>query len=256
MNPAPRLGAGLLLALLPSCISSMPGGEPVTPQRPTLSNNTKTTAESSFELQAGGIWDPGNTLVTPTELKYGAGPKTELYLGWYPIVYDDPTTTVGPMLFGARHRYYEGSGTAPSAAVQVSVTVPTGNNRLDSGEEITAFASIVSGNVDLWDYTGYASFDLVGDPVDKGVDPGATLALAGGRPIQGKWAGYGEVAGVFVPDQNFDPIFSFIGATYQFAQWLVFDVGVLVGYNSDAPDFSLTFGLTRNFGRMSVIPGS
>jgi hypothetical protein len=115
----------------------------------------------------------------------------------------------------------------------------------------TSFATMLTGQAQEWTLTGYGSLDLVGDPTDKGVDTGYTLAFAGNALVKGQWGAYGELAGVFVPNQNYDPIFSYLGAYYEFADWLVFDLGVLVGYNKDAPDFALTFGLTRNFGRLS-----
>ena len=238
--------------LLASCaVTASGGGQQVTPQRPTLTNSTSTTVEGTLELEAGGQWDPGDTFLTPTTVKYGAGPKTEVYLGWVPVVYDGGVTTIGPTQFGIRHRYYDGGGSAPSAAVQVSVDMPTGNSRLTSGETVTSFAGMVTGNAELWTFTGYGSFDVVGDPNDKGVDPGFSLAFLGSRPIKNRWSGYGELAGRFVPNQDYDPIFSYIGASYAVAEWLAFDLGFLVGYNKDAPDFAFTFGLTRNFGRLS-----
>ena len=238
--------------LLAACsVTSSGGGLPVTPQRPTFSKNTSTTAEGSVELETGGEWDPGDTFRTPTTVKYGSGPKTEVYFGWTPIVYDEGVTTVGPTQFGIRHRYYEGGDKVPSAAVQVSVDLPTGNNRLERGETTTSFAGIVTGSAEQWTLNGYGSFDLVGDPNDKGVDPGFSLAFVGSHPVKNKWSGYGELAGTFVPNQDYDPIFSNIGMSYALAEWVAFDVGFLVGFNKDAPDFAFTFGLTRNFGRIS-----
>jgi len=240
---------GLPVLLLSACAG--PAGEKVTPQRPTLSNNTHTTAAGTVEVETGAEWDPGNTFQTPSLVKYGAGPRTELYFGWTPIVYDDSTLTVGPTTIGARHRYFDGNDKAPAGAVEVRVDIPSGNNRLESGEMTTALASMLTGHVQEWTLTGYGSLDLVSDPTDKGVDTGVSLAFEGNRLIKGKWGGYGELAGQFLPAQDYEPIFTYFGGYYDFAQWMVFDFGFLVGLNNDAPDFALTFGLTRNFGRPS-----
>ena len=53
----------LCLALLASCAVTVPrGGQQVTPQRPTLSSDTNTTATGTMELEGGVYFDPSDQL--------------------------------------------------------------------------------------------------------------------------------------------------------------------------------------------------
>jgi len=239
--------------LLFSCKASSlpPGGEQVTPQRPTLSVDTSTTAVDTFELEGGVYWDPNDSWSTPTTLKYGFSEQTELFFGLVPILHDDDSgaTVIGDSQVGIRHRYLEQSGNIPSAAVMAFVNLPTGNATYGSPEMDFFLAGIVNSELESVTLNGYGSLDLRGDPTGPGIDPGFSLAAMGTFPTQGGWTSFAELAGQFTPDQNYDAVFTTLGGYYQVAPELVFDFGFVVGLSNDVPDLAFVFGFTRNFGR-------
>ncbi len=247
-----KLLAALCTLSLAACtVTSLPTtGQPVTPQRPGLAADTNTTAPGTFELEGGVYRDPGDQWATPTTLKYGYGERTELFVGWVPILHDDDrdVTVIGDSQLGIRHRYQDRTDDVPSAAIQALINLPTGNEDLGSPETDMSLAGIISGEVENVLLTGYGSFDLRGDPTGPGIDPGFSLALAGGTPPLGDWSGFGELAGVFVPARDLDSVFMTLGGVYQVIPELAFDVGLVIGLSNDAPDLALVFGFTRNFG--------
>ena len=109
MNPL-RVVLPVLL-LLPACATTLAHGRPVTPQRPTYSSDTNTTAEGTVELESGLGASRDGDLSTPNTLKYGAGERTELFVGVSPFnVVERPGgdgVGFGDLLVGVRHRFLE-----------------------------------------------------------------------------------------------------------------------------------------------------
>lgn len=247
-----RIGAALLVVLTASCVALEPGEGSVTPQRPTLSSDTATTVEGTVELEVGGRWERDTGSDVPTTLKYGAGPATEVFLDGSPLVHDDEAdeTGFGDVALGVRHRVRDETGGAPAVAVAGKVKFPTASRSdgLGTGELDASLAGIVQKTVGVFPLVGYYSFDVLGDPTG-GADVGHSLALASGTPAWGRLAGFAEVAGVFVPEQKTDEVFTTLGATWSASHLLVLDAGVVLGLSDDAPDFQVVFGLTHNFGR-------
>lgn len=248
------LPAGLALAgILSSCTSIPRDSAPATPQRPTFSSDTSTTSLGTFELEAGGLWDPSDQIDTPMTMKYGFGETTEVFLGWSPLLYLDTMTGgetgVGDVFFGTRHRFMEETDEMPSAAFQTSIKLPTADDRegLGSGELDASFAGILSKNFERVAVTGYYNLEVIGDPTG-GNDIAHGLALATSTPLSGNMGAFGELAGVFIPEQDDEQVFTTLGVTYSPLASMVFDFGVVIGLSDDAPDFQLVVGMTRNFG--------
>ncbi len=248
------LPAGLAMAgILSSCTAVQRDRAPVTPQRPTFSSDTSTTAFGTFELEAGGLWDPSDQIDTPATLKYGSGESTEVFVGWSPLFYlNTPTgreTGVGDVVLGTRHRFMEETDEMPSAAFQATVKLPTADEGegLGSGELDASFAGILTKNIERYVVTGYYNLEVLGDP-SGGTDVAHGLALATSTPISGNIGAFGELAGVFIPEQDDEQVFTTLGFTFNPRASLVFDLGVVIGLSDDAPDFQLVFGMTRNFG--------
>jgi hypothetical protein len=238
------------VAVLGACTLPPEGAQPVTPQRPTYSSSTATTADETFELEAGVDWDPGDFFGSPLTLKYGAGRATEVFSGWSPwVVVDQPGDTeagVGDLSLGIRHRLFD-EGKLPSFALQSAVKLPTAGDDLGSGELDAAFAGILTQDFAGTSVTGYYQLDFLGDPAG-GTDLGHGLALAAGRTLVDKFGLTAELAGVFVPEQDLDLVFTTLSANYAVADWLVLDAGVVLGLSEEAPATRLVIGFTQNFG--------
>ena len=250
----------LWLALVGGALScrTVPSSEfAATPQRPTVSADTSTTAWQTFELEAGALWDPSDEIDTPMTLKYGFDPRTEVFAGWSPVGYvsrpGEDGFGVGDLVLGTRHRVLDETDGTPSAAFQGAVKLPVADEDegLGSGETDFALAGILTRGFGDFVGIGYWQLDLLGSP-SGGFDVGHSLAIATATPVVGQIAWFGELAAVIVPEHDDEALFTTIGATYNPRPSLLFDVGAVVGLNDDAPDFQLVAGFTQNLGRVAV----
>ena len=256
MKSACLAAEAALLSVLFACASPQAswqeGAEtPASPQRPTYSSSTVTTASGTLELEAGLNTDRGDGASTPATLKYGIDERMEVSLGFTPIVAADAGGTgFGDLLLGYRQRLTELNEDDLSVAWMASLKLPTANEDkgLGTGETDVFVAGIGMLPVEEWMAVGFAQLGLVGDPYGSGMDGQIGLAGAMSRPLEGGAGVFGELAGVFTPDQNYDSLFTTLGGTWSPTPGLVFDMGFVIGLTSDAPDFQFVIGLTRNFG--------
>ena len=244
------------MLLASACRTSPELAAPAGPQRPSVSSDTGTTAEGTLELELGLALDPDDALSTPVGIKYGSGPRTEVFLGLSPFnrleLAAGDEEGFGDLVVGTRHRMAEGEGGRPSFAVQAAVKLPTADDEdgLGSGELDASFALIATRAFGAGSGTAYYSFDVLGDPAG-GTDAAHVLALAGGRSIGGSWGAALELAGLFAPEDDDSVYLVTANLTRALHPWLVFDVGVSAGLESDDPDPALLVGLTRNLGPLS-----
>ena len=225
-----------------------------TPQRPTLSEDTATTAAGTFELEAGVLLDPEDRLDTPVTLKYGVDARSEVSLAFSPFVFvelpGDDGEGFGDLLLGYRARVLDQQGERPSVGWAASVKLPTGDEDegLGSGELDAFVAGMASYNARGWGATGYAQLGLLGEPDGSGLDHRELLALSAARAMDPETALFGELAGVFTPERDDEQVLAIGGMTWSPAPGFVLDLGGLVGLSSDAPDLQLFLGFTRNLG--------
>ncbi len=239
-----------------SCRLLTQDGEPVTPQRPTFSTDTNTTAHGTLEIETGMLVDPGDITTTPTTIKYGAGPSTEVFVGLTPYQYldvegEDDEDGIGDTLLGMRFRILDERDGTPSFALMPFVKLPTANEDegLGTGQVDFSLAAITSFTEAGTFFTGYYQFDVLGE-VGGGTAIGHGLALAASRPVTDQVGVFGEVASTIVSEFDLEPVFGTVGATFALSDFFVLDGSVRVGLNDDAPDTQFQVGLTRNFGRV------
>jgi len=255
-----RTPLALALLLLGSCAApGFPRGEfptgvaAATPQRPTLSSDTNTAVEGTVELEAGLTWDPDSFIDTPASLRFGAGPATEVFLGFSPLLYvEQPGNNEsgpGDLAFGFRHRFRTESGDSPATAIQTSVKLPTADDKkgLGSGELDASIAGIATKTFGDYGVTGFYSLNLLGEQTG-GAALGHSLSLSTSTPKFDDLSFFGELAGIFVPEQDSEQVFTMVGCTFNPHSSSVFDVGVLVGLTQDAPDLQFVIGFTQNLG--------
>lgn len=259
----PRLAVLSCLALSAACASpstSWREGQdvPATPQRPTLSKNTATTAQGTVEAEFGLLRDPSDLFDTPTALKYGLSGRDELFIGLSPFkmveLDGDDGEGFGDLLVGWRQRFWEAPEKGTSIAWQAAVKLPTADEDegLGSGEVDGFVAGILTMTTGEWSTTGYAQFGLLGEPDGSGVDHQEALAGVFDMGLKDTNVGVlAELAGVFTPERDLEEIFTTLGVNWSPLPGVVFDTGVLIGLTDDAPDFQYFVGITRNLGRIS-----
>lgn len=252
-----RITHGVFMLLVMCSSACTVVGKHTTPQRPTVSSDTKTTAAGSLEIEAGVTHDPGDSLDLPIQLKYGIDDRSEVYLAFSPFRFADRPGDdghgIGDLAIGARHRFVEETQDGPAIAGSAYVKLPTADadEGLGSGEVDVGFAGAIEKNIDRFDLVGFAQLDFLGDQ-DGGIDFGQTLAFAGSTPLDERWGVLGELSGIFVPDRHVDAVQFLAGTTYTVRPDLVFDAALGFGLTDDAPDFVLIFGFTHNFGDVAL----
>lgn len=248
-----RLASLSAVALSIASCGSLESGEAATPQRPTFSSDTNTTADGTLELEAGGAIDRADTVAAPATLKYGAGKRTEIFVG-VPVyqrleVAGARVDGTGDLFAGVRHRFVESEG-GTSGAFQLATKLPTANSAFSSGELDFSIAAIVSktlpGGAGL---TGYLQTDFIGNVGEPGTQSQTLAAIAASRPITDRLAGFVEFAQLAI-DEDVSPAVATVGIAHAVAPSLILDASLALGLNDDAPPDALQVGLTMNFGRI------
>ena len=242
----------VLAAAAASC--QLPRQQPATPQRPTVSVNTTTTAEGTLELEAGVNVDPADAFDSPLRLKYGTGPATELFAGVSPYQrFDAPGADVdgsSDLVLGARHRLWQGGEDLPSGAVVLATKLPTASTAsgLSSGETDLRAALVLNQSVGPVGLNAFYQYGALGDPAGAGTVSEHTGTLTASVALTDRWSALAELAGVVVPAQDLESWFVITGVAWAAEPWLVLDAGVTVGLSDDAPDLQVFVGFTQNFG--------
>lgn len=228
----------------------------VSPQRPTVSSDTTITAAGTYELEAGLVLDPGDTLALNTTLKLGLDEVTDVFVGWTPYAHidrpgDDGTGT-GDSAVGARRRVWEKGPNA--VAVQMATKLPTGDEGegLSSGEIDFFLAGILSHEEDSGaTLVGFYELGLIGEPGASDTGTQHTAALAASKPWKDDMTLFGELSKRHAAFGD-DPLLAILGIAKRTRPGLVYDGALAVGLNDDAADLTLLFGLTTNVGRSST----
>ncbi len=248
------------LVLASSCVSlDSPGLAPAHPQRPTFSNDTYTTPNGMMEVEAGANIQFRKNSSVPTYIKYGAGERTEMFVGADVLrAVEDPTgnthTGFGDLDVGVRHRLRDKDEFEPGVAFQLRTKLPTAstNNNLGTGE--TDFFLGISGEQDYKGNTfvGFYELGILGEQFGPESDVGHLFAASGYTPINKQSEGYGEAAFDWIPEQSYDAFTVAGGVFYRVPPSFVLAFGLRVGLSDDAPDYQILVGLTRALGKLGL----
>lgn len=248
------IGIGVLLTILGSLVGCAGGGQRIaaTPQRPTFSNDTFTTAKNTFEIETGVAVDPGDELETAVTGKVGVTDHADLLLTWSPhLVLERPGRDArgqGDVFVASRVRLREDEDGIPAVALLGTVKIPTASDRrgVGSGELDALFTGIVTKQIDAFSITANYQLGFLGEPGDGGFDLQHAFAIAAGTGLSDRVGVFAEVAGVFVHEQDVESVFTTAGLTYTPTPSVVLDAGAVTGLSSDAPEFRLFVGATIN----------
>ncbi|MCB9882801.1 MAG: hypothetical protein H6832_12160 [Planctomycetes bacterium] len=247
-----------LVAFLQSC--ELQQSAVVTPQRPTVSFDTATTREGSFELETGIAIEPDTLFDSPNTLKYGASQDTELFVGWSPWqrVAQPGQDAEGSsdLVLGTRHRLFEAGEGTPSGAFVMSGKLPTASvgDGLGSGELDLRLGVILNQQIGSVNTNLFYQYGALGNPDGAGFASEQTATLTAGVPLSERFAAFAEVGGTFVPARDTRALFSIVGASLTASTQCVIDSAVFVGLSNDAPDVQLYFGCTYNLGSIKARP--
>ena len=249
----------LLPVLLASCKITVPSegtGAAATPQRPTFSSNTATTAEGTLEIEAGLLVDWKDRFDTPTTLKWGSTPTTEFFLTWSPYVNIDTMgvdgSSVGDTLIGVRQRVQETSDGQAATAFQLATKLPTSDEgEIGTTGELDFFAAgIMDAKAAGLALTGFGQLGFLGEVDDEDIDLQWLFAGVAEVPIEDELSAFGEAALFYTPERDEESLYLTLGTYYRMQPSTVVDAAVQIGIGSDTPDFAVLVGFTQNLGRI------
>ncbi|MBK8978866.1 MAG: hypothetical protein IPM29_23440 [Planctomycetes bacterium] len=224
-----------------------------TPQRPSVSFDTATTAVGTFELETGVSFDPGDVVDTPSTLKYGTSERSELFVGWSPLQVlgrpGDDAIGTGDVVMGARHRLWDADGVLPSAAVVISGKIPaaSASDGLGSGQVDLRVGGVLNRQLGPVSANLFYQYGELGVP-GGGTTSEHTATLTAGIGLGDNVGAFVEVGSVVVDRPNRNAVFVITGAAWACSPAVVLDAGINTGLSDDAADLQLLLGCTWNFG--------
>lgn len=260
-----RLSLALAVCALGSgCSTFGVQREEVTPQRPTVSENTRTTAYGTFESELGMRYDPTDEYALETRTSVGLSPRSELFAIWDVFRHLDSgqiandvdgdnsdETGTGDIIVGFKQRLLDETDTLPATAIAFGTNLPVGS---DDGEisrgEIDWFGSLIAdrtfGRLSL---TGFYQLGILGTPNLGDVDPRHTIAIDGSWALDDQINVGAEIATIIEGERDLEPVLLTTYGQYALNPSMMLDAGLRVGLSEDSPDVVLLIGLTTNLGR-------
>lgn len=251
--------AATALLLASGCSSTGAGNQyraKATHNRVNVGNTTQTAGFGTIELEAGGTYDASDRMSARAGVRIGTSTTSELFVEHDPhvrIVEDgkDPSGA-GDVLVGFRQRLLEESKNFPATALEFSTSLPVGDDDPALTNGYTSFygAFIIDRHFGDLLTSFYYRLGAIGTAVANDLDAEHTLALAGFLPVTPGWTAMLELAGTHRPEVDTEPISVNLALLFNLTDALLFDVGVQVGLNDDAPDAVVVAGVTTNIGRI------
>ncbi len=229
-----------------------------TPQRPGFSANTQTTAEGTWELEAGYQRNSNRLRGYPLTLKYGLDDRREIFGGLIAQARVRRSRMgtgrgQGDLLLGFRERASTPINAQDGSLIQASwaaaVQLPTGSDNVRGGhEEVNVFASTsLDASLSGFDWTFYYELGLLGTDGTFDLMSQHLLALALSAPLEGEVSAFGELAYV-APSSKDNTLFGVIGLSMPTASGSVWDLSVQDGITGQRADTQIALGVTHNFG--------
>ncbi len=209
-----------------------------TPQRPSFSTNTVTTAKGWLELESGVTFNDA-TAATPILLKVGTAENLEVFFGLTPFI--DSGRDFEDFTIGSRWRFIDG-GPGPSMGVQVAATTFRSNfiDEIDYSFLLILSHSVGGFGVDL---NGGLNLPDSGDEQFLGI-----LTLS--RAVNSSFSGYGEI---FVAHDSGLSEQTFVGSAglgFAVNPRFVLDAALNFNISNSGDDWQLLIGATTLLSRL------
>ncbi|HEX9794396.1 MAG TPA: hypothetical protein VGC54_10475 [Planctomycetota bacterium] len=246
------------LAPPPAPVVRSSGWEAITtPQMPTPTYDTFTTAGGTAELELGGVFDGDDAHRVPALMKVGLSDYFEIDLGWdaykqVPALTPDARGP-GDLSLGVRHRFLEESAGLPALAYNAGVKFPTAADSKGLGTGEADYMLGIAANKDMLGATWGAFYQaaVLGQPAggkDK-FDAEHRAALDVSTELAPHLSGFVQFGDRWVQEQRINQAYGMSGVYFDVAPNLTVHLAGLAGLNPDAPDFQIMLGLAWNFGK-------
>ena len=258
----PRTACLALALLLVATVAPVRAAQDqVEPDRPDVTNGTKTVPPGAWQIEAGIEYSRTSEAATATERRFlvdtlgraGVTERLELQVGWQPLVHlrgDEDDTGFGDVTLAAKYRFFDGGSAWPALGVRPFVKLPAAAEPIGSGR--ADFGALA-----------LATFDL---PAGFGLDVNAGIAAIGqsrpsGHLLQALTsASLSAEIGAATPFIEFffasrgerdarDALGAVTGVVYRVTKRLALDAAVQTSLGGVGPDWALRAGVTLLFGR-------
>ncbi|MBO6576022.1 MAG: transporter [Rhodothermales bacterium] len=240
-----------LCALILALLVLPASGQTISTDRPDFGASTSVLPMRTVQLEAGvkrtRIDDSNADQVLESLLRFGIASPIELRLGWTGInrftdANGTSTSGSGDISVGAKAVLSEGGRRAPSSALILTMSLPSGADAFSAGETVPearlALGWSLAGQLGLTlnagSYWTPAPPGLFGD--DDGRDRNDFYSVTLGRSTDRGHTVYGEVFGLLLPDDVEDAHHFGVGYAFLLRDTAQLDVYIGSGLGGSAPD--------------------
>lgn len=253
-----RRTSALTLSLLVPLLAACEGIDttPVTPPPLRSKDSTDTDvrpAKGDFEIEGGVESDPGDAFDSPFELRVGIAELTEVFLAGSVYQWESRSGPnahgFGDMEFGLRNRIFSETEETPAFLVEVATKLPTADESdgFGSGEVDFGGALAISKTFDGTIVNGSYGLTFLGDPDGDDGDLEHSFGLLAVRYLEEDLYVFGEIYTSIVAADNDEQVIANFGTGWFIKEDVVLDFGFDLPLSKDAPNFSMTTGITVTF---------
>ncbi len=237
----------------------------MTAQRGNFATDSVTTADGTVELEFGTLSRPSSVTDDIVQVKYGAGPRTELFVQNF--VYHTETRHGRTDLrgrndleIGFRHRFYErpraNGGTSFADSIhaigwQVFVTPDDGDRGVGAGDDALFVSGILDGTAETFAWTLFYELGVLDEPGGSGQDLQHAASVIVGRPVRDGVDAYAELFGWATHERSDYPLAAQVGVAWTQTEHVIWDLGVQTGLNDDGGETLLVAGVTWNLSSLA-----
>lgn len=252
--------AAALLAPVAGLAAEADGG--VEPDRPDVSNSTKTVVPGAVQLEAGVEYARARVAEKPDErrfavqasLRAGVTDRLELRLDGEPLVRlrgEEDQTDRGDVALGLKYRFLDAKNGWPSLGLQPFVKLPIAEKPI--GTEKPDFGLLGLASFDLpWqlDLDVNAGVALIGQNRPGGYLIQALTSASLSREILEKLAAFVEIFYASRAEwRSRDTVALDAGIVWKLTRRLALDAAVETSLAGPGPDWAVRAGLSARFGR-------
>lgn len=229
---------------------------PVAPPPMRSKDSTDTDvrpAKGDFEIEGGVESEPGDAFASPYELRLGIAELTEVFLAG--SVYDWESRSgpnahgFGDMVFGLRNQVISETDDTPAFLLEAATKLPTADESdgFGSGEVDFGGAFAISKTFDGTFLNASYGLTFLGDPDDDDGNLEHSFGLLAARFLREDIFVFGELFTRIVAADNDEQVIANFGTGWFIKEDVILDFGFDLPLSTDAPDFSMTTGITVTF---------
>jgi hypothetical protein len=220
------------------------------PNRPTFASTAEMVQLGVFEVEYGFEAGKGHQNINGL-LKWGAVKNLELWFLNNPVERDAGTTGLGDSGAGFKYKLFPQVKARPTVAILYVAILPTAKPELGAGAMAHLVQFLVSKDFGKHHFDVNEGVQFVGRAQLSGFDRRYFTALSYSRPLKGKCAYTGEIAGFSRQNATTPATMTLLNAvTYNMSSRLVLDAGTYIAAYGQLPRFTVFAGVTYSIANL------